>query len=100
MAESLLPSGVNMRALEINTVDGFQGREKEAILISLTRSNDDGSLGFLLDLRRINVALTRAKRHLFIVGDSATFCYHPFYQNLLEYVQNLNTYHSSWEFEA
>jgi ATP-dependent RNA/DNA helicase IGHMBP2 len=83
--------------VEIDTVDSFQGREKEAILISLVRSNDDGALGFLLDLRRINVALTRAKRHLYVVGDSATFCSHDFYQHFLEYVQNINSYRSAWD---
>lgn len=83
--------------LEIDTVDSFQGREKEAVLISLTRSNDDGSLGFLLDLRRINVALTRAKRHLFVVGDSATFSTEAFYERFLEYVHSIDGYRSAWE---
>ena len=86
--------------VEIDTVDSFQGREKEVILISLTRSNDNGNLGFLLDLRRINVALTRAKRHLFVIGDSATFCSSPFYQRFLDYVQALGGYRSAWEWPA
>lgn len=83
--------------IEVDTVDAFQGREKEAILLSLTRSNPDGALGFLEDLRRINVALTRARRHLFIVGDSGTLCGHPYYARLVESVQARGNYRSAWE---
>jgi hypothetical protein len=68
--------------LEIDTVDGFQGREKEAVLVSLVRSNPRGEIGFLADVRRMNVALTRARRKLIVVGDSATIGGHPFYQRL------------------
>ena len=65
--------------LEIDTVDGFQGREKEAIVISLVRSNERGEIGFLADVRRMNVAMTRARRKLLVVGDSATLAADPFY---------------------
>jgi superfamily I DNA and/or RNA helicase len=83
--------------LEIDTVDAFQGREKTAVLVSLVRSNTAGKLGFLEDLRRINVAITRAKRHLFVVGDSATLASHPFYARLIEHAQGTAAYRSAWE---
>jgi ATP-dependent RNA/DNA helicase IGHMBP2 len=83
--------------VEVDTVDAFQGREKEAVLISMVRSNPSGTLGFLTDLRRMNVALTRARRHLFLVGDSATLAGHPFYARLLEQVQQAGGYRSAWE---
>ena len=70
--------------LEIDTVDGFQGREKEAVIISLVRSNSTCEIGFLADTRRMNVALTRARRKLIVVGDSATIGAHDFYQRLLD----------------
>ena len=84
-------------SVEIDTIDAFQGREKEAVLVSLVRANSDGDIGFLADLRRINVALTRARRHLFIVGDSATVGRHPFYARLIEHVQKDGGYRSAWE---
>ena len=83
--------------LEIDTVDGFQGREKEAVVISLVRSNRAGEIGFLADTRRMNVALTRARRKLIVVGDSATLGGHPFYGALLEYFEATGSYHSVWE---
>jgi ATP-dependent RNA/DNA helicase IGHMBP2 len=83
--------------VEVDTVDGFQGREKEAILISLVRSNPDQELGFLTDVRRMNVALTRARRKLLVVGDGATLSAHPFYADLLAYVEAHGLYRSVWE---
>ncbi|MFM8251254.1 MAG: AAA domain-containing protein [Planctomycetota bacterium] len=83
--------------LEIDTVDGFQGREKEAILVSLVRSNPQGEIGFLGDTRRMNVALTRARRLLVVIGDSATISHHDFYQRLLDYWQQTGAYRSVWE---
>ncbi len=84
-------------ALEVDTVDGFQGREKEAVVISLVRSNRNGEIGFLADTRRMNVALTRARRKLIIVGDSATLASHEFYSTLLEYLESISAYHTVWE---
>ena len=83
--------------LEVDSVDGFQGREKEAILISLVRSNLEGDIGFLADIRRMNVAMTRARRLLLIVGDSATLACHPFYQRMLTFFEERNSYHTVWE---
>ncbi|HEX8699828.1 MAG TPA: AAA domain-containing protein [Myxococcaceae bacterium] len=83
--------------VEVDTVDAFQGREKDAILVTLTRSNTEGQLGFLTDLRRINVALTRARRHLFVVGDSATLSGHAFYARFIEGTQAEGGYRSAWE---
>lgn len=83
--------------LEIDTVDGFQGREKEAIIVSLVRSNPGGEIGFLADVRRMNVALTRARRKLIVIGDSATITTHPFYARLVAYFESIGAYHSVWE---
>jgi superfamily I DNA and/or RNA helicase len=83
--------------LEIDTVDGFQGREKEAIVISLVRSNETGEIGFLSDLRRTNVAMTRARRKLIMIGDSATLSSEPFYARLIEYFESQGAYHTVWE---
>jgi len=75
--------------ITINTVDGFQGQERDIIVISLVRSNDEGQIGFLRDLRRMNVAITRARMKLIILGDHSTLCRHPFYRKLWEYIQGL-----------
>ncbi len=83
--------------LEIDTVDGFQGREKEAVIISLVRSNDQGEIGFLADERRLNVALTRARRRLIVIGDSATLSCHPFFMELIAYFESIGGYVSVWE---
>ncbi len=84
--------------LEIGSVDGFQGREKEAIVLSLVRSNRTGDVGFLSDERRMNVAVTRARRHVAIIGDSATVSSHPFLCRLVEYCQAHGEYRSAWEY--
>lgn len=89
----VLPAGVT---LEINTVDSFQGQEREIICISMVRSNDSGELGFLNDLRRMNVALTRARKQVVIFGDSATLSSHRFYASLLEAVQSEGSWDSAW----
>ena len=78
-------------------MDGFQGREKEAVIISLVRSNREGDIGFLADTRRMNVALTRPRRKLIVIGDSATLGEHPFYAALLDYFQTVGAYHTVWE---
>jgi superfamily I DNA and/or RNA helicase len=93
----LLRNLLSEEEIEIDTVDAFQGREKEAICVSLTRSNDSGALGFVSDVRRMNVALTRARRRLFVVGDSATVSAHPFYAGYLHHVQTHSCYRSAWE---
>ena len=77
------------RLISVNTVDGFQGQERDIIVISLVRSNDDGQIGFLRDLRRMNVAITRARMKLIILGDKNTMTSHPFYQQLWQYIDNL-----------
>ena len=87
----------DIRNLEIDTVDGFQGREKEAVLMTLVRSNSEGEIGFLADPRRMNVALTRARRKLILVGDSATLGNSPFFVQLLEYFEAIGNYHTVWE---
>ena len=77
------------RFISINTVDGFQGQERDIIMISMVRANSEGQVGFLRDLRRMNVAITRARMKLILVGHKATLCRHPFYKRLAEYVENL-----------
>ena len=75
--------------ISVNTVDGFQGQERDIILISLVRANDDGQIGFLRDLRRMNVAITRARMKLIILGDASTMTRHPFYRKLYDYIEEL-----------
>ena len=95
-----LRTRLDSRALEVDTVDGFQGREKEVVLITLTRSNEIGEIGFLGDTRRTNVALTRARRKLIVVGDSATLGSNAFYGRMLDYFESENAYRSVFEFEV
>ena len=78
------------RLISVNTVDGFQGQERDVILISLVRSNDEGQIGFLKDLRRMNVAMTRARMKLIILGNKETMTKHPFYKKLWEYIEAIN----------
>ena len=80
------------RLISVNTVDGFQGQERDVIFISLVRSNDEGQIGFLKDLRRMNVAMTRARMKLIILGNKDTMTKHPFYKKLWEYVEAINNY--------
>lgn len=93
----LLREKLRIADLEIDTVDGFQGREKEAVIVSLVRSNDRGEIGFLTDTRRMNVALTRARRKLIVVGDSSTIAHHPFYARLIEHFERYTAYRTVWE---
>lgn len=86
--------------LEIDSVDGFQGREKEAVVFSLVRSNAEGEIGFLADVRRTNVALTRARRKLLVIGDSATLSVLPFYRRLFEHLEKTGAYRTVWEEDA
>ena len=78
------------KIIAVNTVDGFQGQERDIIVISMVRSNEEGQIGFLRDLRRMNVAITRARMKLLILGDSATLTRHPFYRRLKEYIDSLS----------
>jgi superfamily I DNA and/or RNA helicase len=87
----------DLEGLEIDSVDGFQGREKEAVVLSLVRSNAEGAIGFLADVRRTNVALTRARRCLIVIGDSATLAALPFYQRFCEHVERIGAYRTVWE---
>lgn len=84
--------------ISINTVDGFQGQERDIIYISLVRSNDRNEIGFLKDYRRMNVALTRARKKLVIIGDSATIGSDSFYTSMLEYVEEKGSYRTAWEY--
>ena len=78
--------------ISVNTVDGFQGQERDIILISMVRNNEQGQVGFLSDLRRMNVAITRARMKLIIIGHSPTLCHHPFYKRLKHYIDNITEY--------
>ncbi|MBP6477228.1 MAG: AAA family ATPase [Chitinophagaceae bacterium] len=93
-AKEVLP-----KPMRISTIDSFQGQEKENIILSLVRSNDDGDIGFLKDYRRMNVALTRAKEKLFVIGDSATIAADAFYHAFLTYMEQHGSYRTVWEFE-
>jgi superfamily I DNA and/or RNA helicase len=83
--------------ITINTVDAFQGQERDVIAISFVRSNEKAEVGFLGDIRRTNVAMTRARKTLIMIGDSATLSGHPFYLQLLEHVQSNDFYKSGFE---
>ncbi|MEJ7643972.1 MAG: IGHMBP2 family helicase [Chryseolinea sp.] len=85
------------RLIAINTVDAFQGQERDVILISFVRSNQKSEVGFLSDIRRTNVAMTRARKKLIMIGDSATLCSHDFYTALIDYVQEKGFYRSAFE---
>ncbi|MBC7447839.1 MAG: AAA family ATPase, partial [Hymenobacteraceae bacterium] len=93
----LLRELLHRRHLSINTVDGFQGQERDIIVLSLTRSNGTGEIGFLSDIRRMNVAMTRARKRLIAVGDSATLSSHPFFREFIAYVEATGGYRSAWE---
>ncbi len=93
-AKEILP-----KLLRSSTIDSFQGQEKENIIVSLVRSNDDGDIGFLKDYRRINVAVTRAKERLFVIGDSATIGADVFFNAFLAYAEKHGHYRTVWEFE-
>jgi len=93
-AKDILP-----KEMRISTIDSFQGQEKEIIILSLVRSNEDGDIGFLKDYRRMNVAITRAKEQLFVIGDSATIGGDTFYNSFLTYIEKYGKYRTVWEFE-
>jgi ATP-dependent RNA/DNA helicase IGHMBP2 len=84
--------------IEVNTIDGYQGQEKDVVYISLVRSNAKGDIGFLQDFRRMNVAMTRARKQLVIIGDSATICRSPFYVALVEYCEQYGACETAWDY--
>jgi ATP-dependent RNA/DNA helicase IGHMBP2 len=86
------------KKIAANTIDSFQGQERDVVYISMTRSNSEGVIGFLSDIRRMNVAMTRARKKLVIVGDSATLSQFPFYADFINYAEKLNAYESAWTF--
>jgi superfamily I DNA and/or RNA helicase len=92
LAKDLLKS-----TLRISTIDSFQGQEEENVIISLVRSNNEGQIGFLKDYRRMNVAMTRAKEKLIIIGDSSTLAKDPYYAAFIDYIEKINAYKSVWE---
>ncbi len=93
----LLASQTPDPAIEIDSVDGFQGREKDLVIVSLVRSNMEGEMGFLTDTRRMNVAMTRARRKLIVIGDSATLSSIKFYKDFIQYAEEVGGYKSVWE---
>ena len=95
---SAIKEKVNSK-IRISTIDSFQGQEKEIIILSLVRSNDDGEIGFLKDYRRMNVAITRAKQKLFVIGDSATIGGDNFYKSFLNYIETNGVYKTVWEMD-
>ena len=88
---------LQQRLHSVGTVDSFQGQERDIIAISLTRSNHTGDIGFLSDIRRMNVGMTRARRKLLLVGDSSTLSVHPFFKELLAFVERIGGYRTAWE---
>lgn len=101
ITEKMQASGLESEVLEkidINTVDSFQGQERDVIYISLVRSNEKGEIGFLSDKRRMNVAMSRAKKKLVVLGDSATIGQHDFYEKFLDYINEIDAYRSAFEY--
>lgn len=84
--------------ISVNTIDSFQGQERDIVYIGMTRSNAEGVIGFLTDIRRMNVAMTRARKKLVVIGDSATLSRLPFYADFISYAEKENVYQSAWEF--
>lgn len=86
--------------ISVNTIDSFQGQERDIVYISMTRSNANGVVGFLSDTRRMNVAMTRARKKLIVIGDSATLSSFPFYAEFIAYAEKLDSWQSAWEFSG
>jgi ATP-dependent RNA/DNA helicase IGHMBP2 len=102
LLQELTPHSPELRRyahkITVNTIDSFQGQERDIIYIGMTRSNPDSRIGFLAEIRRMNVAMTRARRKLVVIGDSATLAQTPFYAGFIEYAEGHNAYNSAWEF--
>lgn len=86
--------------ISVNTIDSFQGQERDIVYISMTRSNTENKIGFLSDIRRMNVAMTRARKKLVVIGDSATLSQFPFYADFIAYAEQHDAYRSAWEYVA
>jgi superfamily I DNA and/or RNA helicase len=86
--------------IAVNTIDSFQGQERDIVYIGMTRSNPDSRIGFLSEIRRMNVAMTRARKKLVVIGDSATLAQTPFYAGFIEYAERHDAYHSAWDYSA
>jgi superfamily I DNA and/or RNA helicase len=84
--------------ISVNTIDSFQGQERDIVYISMTRSNTESKIGFLSDIRRMNVAMTRARKKLVVIGDSGTLSQLPFYADFITYAEKRDAYKSAWEF--
>jgi superfamily I DNA and/or RNA helicase len=84
-------------SISINTIDSFQGQERDIVYISMTRSNTENRIGFLSDIRRMNVAMTRARKKLVVIGDSGTLSQLGFYAGFISYAENIDAYQSAWE---
>jgi ATP-dependent RNA/DNA helicase IGHMBP2 len=87
-----------LKNISVNTIDSFQGQERDAVFISMTRSNTNNDIGFLSDTRRMNVAMTRAKKKLVVIGDSVTIGTHPYYKDFIAYTESIGSYKSAWEY--
>jgi ATP-dependent RNA/DNA helicase IGHMBP2 len=102
LLQELMPLSPGLRRytqkITVNTIDSFQGQERDIIYIGMTRSNPDSRIGFLSEIRRMNVAMTRARKKLVVIGDSATLAQTPFYAGFIEYAERHDEYHSAWEF--
>jgi predicted DNA helicase len=98
-AQVTAAAGVLPKGIRCSTIDSFQGQETDTLVISLVRSNDEGNIGFLKDYRRMNVAITRAREKVFVIGDSATIGSDPFYRRFLKYVEQHGEYKTAWEFD-
>lgn len=94
---SAYPQLTSLTSVSVNTIDSFQGQERDVIYISMTRSNAESIIGFLSDIRRMNVAMTRARKKLVVIGDSATLSQFPFYADFIAYAQQRDAYQSAWE---
>ncbi|HEY0609433.1 MAG TPA: C-terminal helicase domain-containing protein, partial [Chitinophaga sp.] len=102
LLQELLPHSAALQLyghrISVNTIDSFQGQERDIVYISMARSNAEGKIGFLSDIRRMNVAMTRARKKLVIIGDSGTLSQLPFYEGFIAYTADNNAYLSAWEF--
>ena len=104
LLQELLPHSPELarytHRITVNTIDSFQGQERDIVYIGMTRSNPDSRIGFLAEIRRMNVAMTRARRKLVVIGDSATLAQTPFYAGFIEFAEHHDAWHSAWEYLA